>query len=159
MNVYPSLASRLRTQQEAIANILSAIGPEALHLRPAPDKWTVHEHIAHLARYQNVFAQRIRQIVADKGAAISVYSADTDPEFALWCSIDTATVLRQLAFDRSLLVKQLKQLNYEQWQYTGVHERLGPLRLVDWAEFFVLHEAHHLLAIFKTGRQGIGSIL
>ncbi len=31
----------------------------------------------------------------------------------------------------------------------GIHKKFGPLNIIQWADFFVLHEAHHLFTIFK----------
>jgi hypothetical protein len=32
---------------------------------------------------------------------------------------------------------------------TGIHPKYGKLNIIDWTEFFLLHEAHHLFAIFQ----------
>ena len=36
---------------------------------------------------------------------------------------------------------------------TGIHPAFGQMTLLQWLNFFLLHEAHHLFAIFKLASE------
>ena len=36
---------------------------------------------------------------------------------------------------------------------TGTHPAFGQMTLMQWLNFFLLHEAHHLFTIFKLGAE------
>jgi hypothetical protein len=36
---------------------------------------------------------------------------------------------------------------------TGAHPIYGPMHLIQWLNFFLLHEAHHLFTIFKMAAE------
>lgn len=40
-------------------------------------------------------------------------------------------------------------LSEKELDRTGVHKKYGDLNIVQWIEFFLLHEAHHLFTIFQ----------
>jgi hypothetical protein len=44
-------------------------------------------------------------------------------------------------------------LTDEQLARIGMHTRLGELTLLQWLEFFLLHEAHHLLAVLQRAHE------
>jgi len=55
MKVYSSLLDRLKTQHQSIENILLAIGADRVLIKPQPDKWNIHDNVAHLTSYQPIF--------------------------------------------------------------------------------------------------------
>ena len=38
-------------------------------------------------------------------------------------------------------------------QKTGVHPAYGQMNMIQWLNFFLLHEAHHLFTIFKMAAE------
>jgi hypothetical protein len=44
---------------------------------------------------------------------------------------------------------RLINLNEDELKQTGYHPRLGHTPIGKWAEFFLLHEAHHLFTIMQ----------
>jgi hypothetical protein len=62
-------------------------------------------------------------------------------------------VLARLRALRSELVQQVAQLTDADWSRIGLHSRFGALTLAQWLEFFLLHEAHHLLQVMQRVRE------
>src|SRR5260370_19695292 len=58
---------------------LHAVPVEAILQLPASGKWSANDHLAHLARYHEVFLERIDRILKEKSPALSRYLADKDP--------------------------------------------------------------------------------
>ena len=132
MQIYTSLAERLLCQHRAAENIIFNYDTRRLLVRPKPGKWNIHDNIAHLARYQQLFMERINQILQQDHPAFGRYKAEEDPAFEDW---------RALNMVMNLSLDQLNRI--------GIHQKFGALNIIEWTEFFLLHEAHHLFTIFQ----------
>ena len=67
--------------------------------------------------------------------------------------------MQDLIAIRRELISKILSLNEEMLQRTGSHPLFGNMNIVQWINFFLLHEAHHLFTIFKLGaelKKGIG---
>ena len=60
---------------------------------------------------------------------------------------------KDLKRKRRQLVDRLLPLSLEEQQMEGRHPVLGSMTMIEWIEFFLLHEAHHLMAIFRISRR------
>lgn len=149
MELYDSLYDRLKTQQETILSLIENLDPRLVEKRINPGKWSIHENIAHLARYQLVFIDRIKRILETKEPFFERYRAEEDREFESWCSRSTDDLLGRIEKDRQFLFTYITQLSSSQLGRVGIHKKFGRLTVVQWAEFFLLHEAHHLYTIFQ----------
>ena len=120
--------------------------------RVVPEKWSAHENIAHLARYNEVFLQRVHRILSEDKPALGRYRAEQDLEWESWRQLPYGDLIERFAKLRGQLVEQLKLLSDEDFERVGVHPRFGELRLSQWLEFFLVHEGHHLYLIFQQVR-------
>lgn len=145
---YRSVIDRLRTQHESIDMIIQNIPQEKLMAQPAPGKWSIKDNIAHLARYQLIFIERINRIISGAHPSFESYVAEKDADFPAWQKWDLKTLLDRLQADRKFIFDLVNGLSCTQTETTGKHQRFGDLTVVQWTEFFLLHEAHHLFTIF-----------
>src|SRR5450432_138736 len=129
MYIYPSITDRLRTQHHAIENILSTIDQERLQIRPQPNKWNIHDNIAHLARYQPVFIERLNQILLSEEPSFGRYNAEEDPAFENWRTLDTHQLIKQLNEDRNSIYNQVNDLTDTEINRIGIHKKYGPLNI------------------------------
>ncbi|HTD99086.1 MAG TPA: DinB family protein [Mucilaginibacter sp.] len=149
MSLYPSLISRLKTQHESLPVIIAKLNQTQLEQNPVPGKWSIKDNIAHLACYQPMFIARMHRIEEQDGVTFDRYSADIDPEFPGWQSRNVDDLLNQIAIDRETIINLITSLQPQQLSRTGIHPKYGKLTMTEWAEFFLLHEAHHLFTIFQ----------
>lgn len=154
MPLYKSLHNRLSSQHEAIPYIIAHTSFAQLNQRPLPEKWSAQDNIAHLARYQPIFTSRITAILKTDDMVFDRYSAENDPDFENWRQRPLAVLLKTIESDRVILFDLITSLDEEQLRRTGVHKKYGNLTIVDWTEFFLLHEAHHMFTIFKLVNKG-----
>jgi hypothetical protein len=143
---------RLKTQHEVIDLLISGLSEEELRYRPIPDKWSVHENIAHLACYQPRVITRTEKILVEDNPAFDSYIPETDPNFSQFLTMSVEELLANLKSNRIELVKLVCSLNDEQLKRTGTHSKFGKMNIIEWTEFFLLHEAHHIYTIFKLIR-------
>lgn len=146
---YPSLNERLLHQHQSLAQIIKPLAEEQLMGELEPGKWSVHENMAHLVSYQPQFISRLHRILDAQEPFFEPYIGDDDPVFLYWRRQSADTLLKELDADRQQIIQLLEGLSEEQLQRVGVHASYGRLSVPEWVEFFLLHEAHHLLTIFK----------
>lgn len=145
---------RLDSQLEAIPALLGDLAPVALTRRPPSGKWSAHENLAHLARYQQMFLARMQRILTEDRPVLPRYRAEEDPDFPAWVELPTAEVLRRLREGRRRLLRELKALADVDLAREGVHPAFGSLALTQWLEFFLAHEGHHLYVAMLRAREG-----
>ena len=149
MPLSTSLSSRLEFQHQTIDELIEGYSEEQLKIRTVPDKWSAFENIAHLVSYQLVFQERIVRILLESNPSFHRYVAENDPSFSEYVQCPLKH-LREILFDaRHQISRQLHDLPNNQLALTGQHPLFGRLSLIQWTEFFLLHEAHHLFTIFK----------
>ena len=138
--------------QDFLAEALRGVSPEALSRRADPEKWSAIENLAHLARYHQVFLERIEQILTQSTPAFRGYRAENDPEWPRWASMPPAQLLTTLSSLRTKLMARLRSLNEEDFSRTGIHSKFGEMTLALWLEFFLVHEGHHLNVVLSQRR-------
>jgi len=125
---------------------------------PASGKWSANEHLAHLARYQQIFLQRLDQILKEKTPTMPRYRAEEDPEWERWRRLAYKEIAEELTAGRERIIARLKPLSDADYDRTGVHSKFGEMSLAMWVEFFLVHEAHHLYAVLQEVRGRSGKI-
>jgi uncharacterized damage-inducible protein DinB len=153
MNLPEPTASRLKAQLDCLTIILAGVSDEALERRPQPDKWSARENLAHLARYHEMFLERIERIRRENRPQLARYAAENDPDWLEWATLPLNEVLTGLRTLRTELVALVEKLSAAELSRTAVHSRFGEMTLVQWLEFFLLHEAHHLLVVMQRARE------
>ena len=147
--IYSSLTERLKNQHKTIASIIMKLNNERIQHRPVKGKWNIHENIAHLAKYQPVFIDRIRKILTNDEPAFAAYKAEDDDEFEIYCAFTTYELLKKISADREVIFHLISHLPVDKLDRMGIHAKYGKLTISEWTEFFLLHEAHHLFTIFQ----------
>ena len=138
-----------------LAIALKGVSTETLDTKLISGKWSAHEQFAHLARYHEIFLQRIERILAEQAPEFPRYRAEDDLEWPAWTSLTTPQLLVRLSSVRAKLMARLRSLSEQDFERTGVHSKFGTMSLSLWLEFFLVHEAHHLYAVLqlvKTAR-------
>jgi hypothetical protein len=153
--IYSSLTERLKNQHKTIASIIIKLNNRQLNQRVNKGKWTIHENIAHLAKYQPVFLDRIRQILTNEAPEFAAYKAEDDDEFEIYCAFTTYELLKKISSDREVIFHLITHLSPDKLDRIGTHPKYGKLTILEWTEFFLLHEAHHLFTIFQLAH-GMG---
>ena len=143
---------RFKTQHEVIEVLISGLSEEELRFRPIPDKWSVQENIAHLTCYQPRVVARTQKILDEDNPSFPAYIPEDDSEFPDFLAMSIEELISHLNTMRMELVDLISNLTDEQLKRTGRHAKFGKMNVIEWTEFFLLHEAHHLHTIFRLTR-------
>ncbi|MEK6151931.1 DinB family protein [Flavobacteriaceae bacterium 3-367] len=144
-----STAYRLWNQYDQLGDLIHGLSAAFIKKRHETEKWSIHENIAHLGRYHEVFSDRVDRILKNTESHFERYSAEADPHFMKWADLDTAVIVQRTKLLRNDMAQHLTSLKDGQERKVGVHPKFGELTLLDWTEFFLLHEAHHFYTIFR----------
>jgi hypothetical protein len=153
MKIYESLHDRLKNQHETIENIVDKTDKADLTIQPFPGKWSIKDNIAHLAKYQFVFIDRINIILKNNSPVFDRYKAELDPDFESWRMLDISDLIQSLHKERQTIFNLITNLTDQELNRVGLHKKYGRLPLIDWTEFFLLHEAHHIFTIFQLAHE------
>ncbi|MBW5449272.1 DUF664 domain-containing protein [Cohnella sp. CFH 77786] len=137
------LASYLKTYDQLL-DAIEGLSEEELRFKPAPDKWSVTEVLAHLADHNIVVSFRIREILSGSEARLPAFSQDT------WVAGQKANAGKAEEFlnvFRALLVHNghlFVRLSEEEWGRTGVNFRGETVTLSAIVHAFIDHVNRHL---------------
>src|SRR5262245_37339411 len=153
-NTNSSRLLRCETQlQDFLVEALRGVALDSLASAAMPGKWSAHQQLAHLARYHQIFLERIDRILSEPSPSFPRYRAEEDPEWPRWQSMPAHQVLANLSSLRTKLMARLLSLSEEDFQRTGIHPKFGEMSLALWLEFFLVHESHHLYAVLQLVRK------
>ena len=152
MELYKALIDRLTSQHLIIRELTSNVTEEQFDNKPSPGTWSIHDNIAHITMYHLVFYRRLQMIIENEGLKFERYNPDEDMDFKNWQKMSTDDLLNKLNENRKLLVDFIFSLKENQLSRSATHQKFGKMNVVEWIEFFLLHEAHHIYTIFKLIR-------
>jgi len=118
-----------------------------LRKRPAPEKWSVSEIIAHLADTEIVIGWRIRSILGAPGTHIQAYDQDAWAAAGLYAKRDPRKSIEQFRAVRDANLALYKSLSTEQWKRYGIHAERGKESLERIALMIAGHDINHILQI------------
>lgn len=149
MEIPSSVSTRLHYQHKTIIDIIDGLNDEQLRRPATPGKWSVFETIVHLQTYQHVFIARVKEILSGSDPEFGRYSAEGDPLFLDNCCKTTREIMQDLITTRKEMTTEMLAFPSSDFEKRGQHPAFGTMNLLQWINFFLLHEAHHLFAIFR----------
>ena len=140
----------LRLQQVAPAKLASLVRGKTrkqLTRRPAPDKWSIAEIMAHLADAEVAIAWRIRQILASNAIPIQAYDQDLWAKTFDYARRDPRQSLASFRALREANLLLLKSVPRKLWENYGVHQERGNESVSHVVRMVAGHDINHLRQI------------
>ena len=147
---------RLRSQAEDVGRLCAGLDEQAIALRVRPEKWSVKEVLAHIARVQQVFEGRLDALLTRDDPTIVGYEPSEDPEFEAIAKKSAAELLKWFEDTRSRILARLERLPKEDWHRHGRHAEYPAYDVHFCMEYMGHHEAHHMFQMFE--RRGLAGI-
>ena len=148
-----SILSSLHHQHAGLSLLTDGLTDTQLRKMVQPGKWSIFENIVHLATYQHTFIKRTNLMLTEEAPSFTRYTAEADPLFYDNLERTTAATTSDLEQTRQQIILQLTSLTKAQLKRNGLHPAYGSMTILQWTEFFLLHEAHHLFTIFKLAAE------
>jgi DinB superfamily len=136
----------LKTQAataKTLSKLLKGASVSKLRKRPAPEKWSVGEILAHLADAEIVVAWRLRAILAAPGTPIQAYDQDALAAARNYAKHDPKESLEHFRVVREANLAFYKSLSPEQWKHHGMHAERGEETLERILQMMAGHDINH----------------
>jgi hypothetical protein len=140
----------LRLQQAApkrLALLVKGKTRKQLTRRPAPDKWSIAEIMAHLADAELAISWRIRQILSKNAVSIQAYDQEVWAKTFDYAHRDPRQSLANFRTLREANVALLKSVPRKLWDNYGVHEERGNESISHLVRMVAGHDLNHLQQI------------
>ena len=130
-----------------LASLIEGLSSEELTRRPAPDKWSIQELVAHLADDELVGGYRIRLILSSPGTPIQAFDQDVWSRTGRYDQTDVRSALEMFRVLRKANLDLLRSLRAEEWDMFGVHAERGAESVRDIAMYYAGHDINHFKQI------------
>mgnify|MGYP003485297202 FL=1 len=147
------ISTRLHYQHKSLIDTIDGLTDEQVRRQIIPGKWSIFENIVHLQTYQHLFIVRVQKIIATDNPLFPHYTAEADPLFLENCSLSIREIMHDLITTRKEIATEMVQFPEADFIKTGIHPAFGSMNLLQWMNFFLLHEGHHLFAVFKLAAE------
>ena len=132
---------------QKVERLIKGVPRARLRKRPAPQKWSVSEIIAHLADAEIVIGFRVRLILGSPGVPIVAYDQDSWASSGHYPERDPQKSMEQFRVLREGNLALLKSLEPEQWKHYGVHSERGKESIEQIVRMVAGHDINHLKQI------------
>ena len=137
-----------------IAAAVSGLSPEALHYKPAPDKWSILEILGHLADIEIVYAYRLRQMLADEKPVIAPMDQDAWARHLGYTDIAAPEMVALYGLNRHHTLRLLRRLKPADLEKSAFHPELQKqVTVARLVEQMSGHGANHLAQIEKLKKE------
>jgi len=137
----------LASSPKKIAKLIKGLSKKKLSKRPALEKWSVTEIIAHLADTELVQGFRLRMILGASGTPIQGFDQDEWARYSDYASHDPELSLEAYRTTRERTVRLLNSLPADAWERFGMHSERGKETVKRVTEMMAGHDLNHLKAI------------
>jgi hypothetical protein len=138
-----SLIEALERAPRLIVPLVREVPPGVLKRRPSPTKWSVHEHACHLSRVDQLYSDRLDQILAQPAPVITPYDPARDETDDVFLHMDLDRSLERYVEGRQVLVARLRALPGEAWSRTAEHGEYSHYSVYIMFRHVALHDLFH----------------
>jgi hypothetical protein len=136
------LSIQRRTPEE-LERFIKGASASRLRKRPAPEKWSIVEILAHLADTEIVASWRIRAILGAPGTPLQAFDQDTWVTAGHYDRRDPRRSLELFRVLREVNLELFKTLTPEQWKQHGMHAERGVETVEHMLRLFAGHDVNH----------------
>jgi hypothetical protein len=147
VNTTATVIDALERAPGLVIPLVREVPPAILTRRPAPRKWSAHEHACHLAHVHQLFFDRLDVMLASPSPVITPYEPGESDADDLLLRMDLDDSLRRFAADRVRLVERLRRLSPHEWTRTAEHGEYSRYSVFIMFRHLALHDFLHAYRI------------
>ena len=147
MDTKTAVVEALERAPTVIVPLVREVPPALLKRRPAPSKWSAHEHACHLGIVHRLFFERLDHMLAAPAPVITPYDPGQSDADDLLLGIDLHSALDQYAADRRRLVARLRRLAPQDWERAAKHGEYSHYSVFIMFRHLALHDFFHAYRI------------
>jgi hypothetical protein len=143
MNDTTAVIDALARAPQIIVPLVREVPPAVLKRRPAPKRWSAHEHACHLAHVHGLFFERLDTMLAEPAAVIRPYQPGDQDSDDMLLDMDLDSSLERFVADRARLIARLRELTPEEWSRTATHPEYRTYSVFIMFRHAALHDFLH----------------
>ncbi len=146
----------LSSTPEKLRREFAAMSAREIKTRPAPNKWSVQEILAHLEDLENHYAQaRIKPMLEQDTPTLLPFDQEARAVEMRYDRKDPLRTLNAFARKRRMSLKQLRKLRSPQLKRKGVHQTVGEITIEELLNEWAFHDLGHLRQIMEIKRHAL----
>jgi len=128
---------------EIVVPLVREVPPVILKRRPAPSRWSAHEHACHLAHVHALFFERLDLMLREPEPFIGGYQPGEQDADDMLLRMDLEDSLARYVADRARLVARLRQLSDADWTRSARHGEYRTYSVFIMFRHVALHDFLH----------------
>jgi hypothetical protein len=138
-----------------IEKILLDAPKDALQWKPATDRWSISEVLAHLADVEVFLRERVRKMVAEDSPNLDAYDQNAVYATGKYSAGLAREHLHQYCHERDRTLSMLRYLPPAVVAKTGQHSEIGRITVADQLNEWAFHDLGHVRQISELYRARI----
>jgi hypothetical protein len=147
METTTAVIDALQRAPAIVVPLVREVPAAVLRRRPAPHKWSAHEHACHLAVVHQLFFGRLDQILVSPAPIITPYDPGQDDPDDRLLEMDLEESLRRYVDDRRRLVERLIRLSEIEWSRAAEHAEYSHYSVFIMFRHLAFHDFFHAYRI------------
>ena len=143
METVRAVIDALHRAPDIVVPLVREVPPRILKRRPAPRRWSAHEHACHLAHVHRLFFDRLEYMLTHPAPVIQPYLPGDQDADDLLLQMDLDDSLRRFVADRARLVARLETLSPAEWNKTADHGEYRMYSVFIMFRHLALHDFLH----------------
>lgn len=144
--------SLLEKTPKLLETLLAGVSDETMAWKPAPDRWSIAEVLAHLGEIEKIYNRRAERIVGEESPLIEKYDQVSAAAAGYYSRGRGDDNLVAFAEARAGAVAFLSMLPPSAGERTGRHSELGRVTLSEMLHEWASHDLGHLRQIAELYR-------
>lgn len=151
-----SVLEILSTTPAKLKREISTFSRREMLVRPAPDKWSVQEVLAHLADVEEIgMRARVAAIVEQENPTLPYFDQEARAIEYEYNKADPRQSFASLERQRRANLKWLRKLRPAQLKRRGVHQKVGEISAEEMITEWAFHDLGHLKQILEIKRYAL----
>jgi hypothetical protein len=130
-----------------VVPLVREVPRDVLKRRPAPRRWSAHEHACHLAHVHGLFSHRLDLMLREPAPVITPYQPGEQDDDEMLLRMDLDESLERFVADRAKLVARVRELSPAEWTRTASHPEYRAYSVLIMFRHLVLHDFLHAYRI------------
>ena len=147
MDTVRAVIDALRRAPDVVLPLVREVPLPILKRRPAPRRWSAHEHACHLAHVHGLFFDRLEYMLTHPAPVIRPYLPGDQDADDLLLQMDLDECLDRFVADRARLVARLETLSPTAWSRPADHGEYRTYSVFIMFRHLALHDFLHAYRI------------
>jgi len=147
MDTIAAVIDALERAPDLVIPLVREVPQAILKRRPAPRKWSAHEHACHLAYVHQLFFERLDLMLASPAPVITPYQPGEQDADDLLLKMNLDASFERFASDRVRLVERLRRLSAAEWARAAEHGEYSHYSVFIMFRHLALHDFFHAYRI------------